>query len=653
MHVVLVIAEERAIREAISASLRDTSHIVFEPDVDAALRRLISIHADAIILDDTPKLGLSALTRIVKATMHLPVIMLSSRGDSETRAGFTLAGAAVCLPKPFSYDDLIGAINQVIEPPESPPEAVPVQVSEPSNSTIVSQYQTAMRWLNRFMSSIEDTNRLEYVLSDALVDVFDPSRCAVLLDRDGAVRIAASHGVSPNVAQTLRLEYASGLMRWFEVNPYLIDKAATRSLSAAKEMHLLGARLGVPLLCRGRVTGALVIGDKSAGREYGSEERELLTTLARAAGTALENAELHGDLVGQQGHLNTVLEHLASGVVVVDGDKTIRLLNHSAERMLQIRAIDVVGRSVQKLGSGFADVVLRVLMQRKALLRQEIRDAAVGAKIGLSAAPLGDDGVVVIFSQLPKQPQTKEDIEYSPYWEYLSARVAQEIKNPLVAINTFAQLLPRKYESEDFRSQFGSVMQREVDRINRVVETLFDFARHPRLVLQPLSVNDVVERVLNTFEDEARNRSVIIQRKLDPVVPTANLDPLFFAQAVHNVVQNAFDAMPNGGELKVISRPRDEGSEILIADTGSGIPEQVAPLVFLPFFGTRENGMGLGLTVARRIAKQHNGELKLLASESGSAFAFRIPSADVVRDPVESTERTKHDQDVPLASGIV
>ena len=653
MHVVLIIAEERAIREAISASLRDTCHIVFESDVEAALRRLISIHADAIILDDTPKLGLTALTRIVKATMHLPIIVLSSRGDSETRAGFTLAGATVCLPKPFSYDDLIGAINQVIEPPESPPESVPVQVSEPSNSTIVSQYQTAMRWLNRFMSSMEDTSRLECVLADALVDVFDPSRCAVLLDRDGAVRIAANHGVATGVAQTLRLEYASGLMRWFEINPYLIDKAATRSLSAAKELHLLGARLGVPLLCGGRVTGALVIGDKAAGREYGPEERELLTTLARAAGTALENAGLHRTLVGQQGNLNTILEHLASGVVVVDGDKTIRLLNHSAERILQIRAIDVVGRSVQKLGSGFADVVLRVLMQRKALLRQEIRDAALGIKIGLSAAPLGDVGVVVIFSQLPKQAQAKDEIEYSPYWEYLSARVAQEIKNPLVAINTFAQLLPRKYDSEDFRSQFGSVMQREVDRINRVVETLFDFARHPRLVLQPLSVNEVVERVLNSFEDEARNRGIAIQRNLEQVLPVANLDPIYFAQAVHNVVQNAFDAMPNGGELKVTSRPRDKGSEVVIADTGSGIPEQMAPLVFLPFFGTREHGMGLGLTVAKRIANQHYGELKLLANESGSAFAFRIPSADAARKPVETAERTKQDRDIPVASGIV
>jgi len=292
-------------------------------------------------------------------------------------------------------------------------------------------------------------------------------------------------------------------------------------------------------------------------------------------------------------------------------------------------------------------------MHRKPLLRQEVRDAAINATLGLSAAPLGEDGVVVIFSDLPKRQRAKDDIEYSPYWEYLSARVAQEIKNPLVAINTFAQLLPRKYESEDFREQFGEVMQKEVDRINRVVETLFDFARHPRLMLQTSSVNDVVANVLDTFENEAKNHGIAIERKLDSNLPDANLDPLFFAQAIHNVVQNAFDAMPNGGKLKVVSRPKDDGSEIVIADSGSGIPEQVAPLVFLPFFGTREYGMGLGLTVANRIAKQHHGELKLLASDSGSVFAFRIPRADAQQTPSDVGDRAKQSQDLPLASGII
>lgn len=649
MHVVLVIAEEQAIREALSAALRDSCHAVFESGVEGALRRLISMHADAIILDDTPSLGLAALSRIIKAAPHIPIIALSARGDSETRAGFTLAGARGCLSKPFSCDALAAALDEVAAPQDNTQEAIPAIRTEAPQTAVVSQYQMAMRWMQRAMSSQDDTVRLGTVLADALQDVFDPSRCAVLLEREGVVRVAASHAVPPSVAQTLRLEFSSGLMRWFEVNPFLIEQSGARSASAAKELHLLGARLGVPLLCGGRVYGALIIGDKASGREYAPEERELLTLMARSAGIALENAQRHRELAAQQDHLNTVLTHLTAGVVVVDREKIVRMMNQSAERILQARAVDLVGRSVQKLGSGFADVVLRVLMDGKPLVRQETRDPAIDATLGISAAPLGDDGVAVIFSQLPKERKAKDEIEYSPYWEYLSARVAQEIKNPLVAINTFAQLLPRKYNSEEFRGQFGTVVQKEVDRINRVVETLFDFARHPRLVPQTTSLNEIASTVLDTFAEAAKAKGITVERNLEPNLPEASLDPLFFAQAFHNVIQNAFDALPNGGTIKVTSRPKDGGSELLVSDSGPGIPEQVAPLIFLPFFGTREHGMGLGLTIANRIVKQHGGELRLLSSDSGSVFSFRIPTADSQQQADDKPQQ----QHLVMTTGIV
>ena len=650
MHVVLVIAEEQAIREALSAALRDTCHAVFESGVDGALRRLISMHADAIILDDTPSLGLGALTRIMKAAPHVPIVALSARGDAETRAGFTLAGARACLSKPFSCDALMTALDEVAEPPDTGQESIPAIRTEPPQTAVASQYQTAMRWMQRAMSSQDDAGRLGNVLADALLDVFDPSRCAVLLEREGVVRVAASHAIAPSVARTLRLEFSSGLMRWFEVNPFLIDQSGARSPSAAKELHLLGARLGVPLLCGGRVNGALIIGDKASGRDYGPEERELFTLMARTAGIALENAQRHRELSAQQDHLNTVLTHLTAGVVVVDRDKIVRMMNQSAERILQARVVDLVGRSVQRLGSGFADVVLRVLMDNKPLVRQETRDPAIDATLGMSAAPLGNDGVVVIFSQIPRERKSKDEIEYSPYWEYLSARVAQEIKNPLVAINTFAQLLPRKYSSEEFRGQFGSVVQKEVDRINRVVETLFDFARHPRLVPQTTSVNEIATTVLDSFEEVAKTRGITLERRFDKTLPEANLDPLFFAQAIHNVVQNAIDALPNGGTVTVTSRAKDAGSELLVSDTGPGIPEQVAPLIFLPFFGTREHGMGLGLTVAYRIVKQHGGELRLMSSDAGSVFSFRIPPADSQRPPGDTSRQESH---MAMTTGIV
>jgi two-component system sensor histidine kinase HydH len=393
-------------------------------------------------------------------------------------------------------------------------------------------------------------------------------------------------------------------------------------------MQVLGARLGVPLLCSGRVAGAILVGNKAAGRDYSLEERELLTIVARCAAVSLENARLYRDVSHQQRRLDALLAHVTAGVVVVSVNKTVSMINQSAERILQLRAVDVLGRSVQKLGSGFADVVLRVLDDKKPRLRQEVRDPAINASLGLSAAPIGAEGVAVIFSRLPEERTPTEDIAYSPFWEFLASRVAQEIKNPLVAVNTFAQLLPDKYDSADFRDAFGEVVQKEVGRINNVVETLFEFAQHPRLVLRSCDVNETVQNVLKSFEQELDSRAIAVKTELDPGLPLAELDPQFFSQAVQNVVQNSMEAMPSGGTLTVRTRKRDRECEVVIADTGPGVSEQDAPMIFAPFFSTKEQGMGLGLTVADRIMRQHDGGLSLVTSEEGgSAFSFRVPSS--------------------------
>ncbi|HIJ74733.1 MAG TPA: hypothetical protein HPP83_11600 [Candidatus Hydrogenedentes bacterium] len=467
---------------------------------------------------------------------------------------------------------------------------------------------------------------------DATTDIFDAVRSAVLLDTNGRVRIAASQGIPESVSRSVQLGFASGLMRWFEERACLIDSRLNpEAADAVKELQVLGVRLGVPLLCGGHVAGAILVGDKASGLEYTAEERELLIAVARSASIAFENAALYKNVSHQEQRLDGVLANIAAGVVTVRSNKTIGLLNSAGERILQLRAADVVGRSVQKLGSSFADVVLRALAEHKPYLRQEIHDPAINATLGLSATPLGDDGVAVVFSKLPEQETRSEDIAYSPFWEYLASRVAQEIKNPMVAINTFAQLLPRKYESQEFRESFGDVVQKEVERINHVVDTLFEFARRPRLVIQRASLNETVASVLQSFQDELGKHSIELETQWDSEQPDADLDPVYFAQALHNVVQNSIEAMPAGGRINVTTKQERGACQVIVADSGPGIRPQDESLLFLPFFSTKEQGMGLGLTVADRIMKQHAGDIRLLKSNNGgSAFELRLPKTKVI-----------------------
>lgn len=627
MRVVVVVADEPGVREALGAALRETSVVFIERTVDDALRRTVSVPADVILVDDTHKLGVDALTRLQSELSGIPIIGVLGRGDTETRASYVVAGAAATVTKPFSCEDLNKVIDEALAHPESRPHTQMLMPAVMNTPATVDRHQTALRWISRTTAMVDNPGRVAALFVDAMTDIFGVARCAVLLEDGGTVRVAASQGIPAAIADSVRLTYTKGLVRSLEASPTLTDRATVADPNAARELGLLGARLAAPLMCQGAVAGALLIGDAPSGSGYSRDDAELLTLLARSAGVALENTMRYRAVSNEHGQLHTIIARLTSGVVVVAPDKTVTMMNASAEKLLALRSHDVIGYSVQRLGSSFADVALRAMADGRALVRQEVRDPATGATLGISAAPVGEHGVALIFAKVPPRDaaQKGEDVLGSPYWEFLSARVAQEVKNPLVAINTFAQLLPRKYESPDFRTQFSDIVQKEVARINRVVETLYDFARPPRLAQQRSSINEIVMNVLNTFEEKLRSANIAVTTDFDVSNPTAELDPLYFAQALHNVIQNAYENMREGGKLKVDTRARGGSCEVTVSDSGPGIGAENAPLVFLPFFSTRETGMGLGLSVARRIMRQHHGDLRLVSSQAESTFVFSVP----------------------------
>lgn len=643
MNVILVIAANRSLCETLRTALPESYLQIFEPTVDAAGRRLVSLQADVIVVDDAPNLGGQALAQVKAIAPTTPVVALSCRSDLVTQAGLTRAGADAVLVKPFSCEALHEAIETLCargKRASSPP--IPAHGAPSAELGALNQHRMALRWLSRAAMYGENPARLSESLVESAADIFDAVRCAVLLEQDGVVRVAASSGLPDAITQPLRLSYASGLMRCFDEHASLMDRDAIQNRpEALKELQLLHGRLAAPLLRHGRVFGAVVLGEKACGTDYSHEERELLTLVARATSMAFERAANRIADTGLRRELDETVAHLEAGVVTVMPDRSIGMMNPAAERLLEVRAADMKGRSVQKLGSAFADVALRAMEENAPRRRQIIRDPAVKKDLELYAAPMHGGGVVVHFTEAAEPYAASEEIANSPFWEYLSSRVAQEIKNPMVAINTFAQLLPRKYDSEEFREAFSNVVQKEIERINRVVETLFEFSRNPQLTLRRCNVNDTVRNILKSFEAELAAKSIAMETNWGAEQTEAEIDPEYFSEALRNVVQNSIDATPVGGKITVTTCKENGHAEVRVADSGPGIPEQDQSLVFLPFYSSRERGMGLGLPIARRILREHHGELKLATNAEGNTyFTMRLPSVE--QETVASAKGAEH-----------
>jgi two-component system nitrogen regulation sensor histidine kinase GlnL len=222
----------------------------------------------------------------------------------------------------------------------------------------------------------------------------------------------------------------------------------------------------------------------------------------------------------------------------------------------------------------------------------------------------------------------------------LTAALAHEIRNPLVAIRTFTQLLPERYEDADFRESFRGLALKEVDRICGLMNDLLGFARPSKPNVAPENVNDVVETVVRILEGQAKEKGMVILREFDDNPPKVWIDSEQMKQVFMNIILNAIQAMSEGGSISIATRalqrngtePSGEFVQVEIRDTGLGIPEEHLQHIFDPFFTSKDEGSGLGLAVSHQIVQEHGGFVTVESTlGKGTAFFVHLPVGKPIR----------------------
>jgi signal transduction histidine kinase len=222
----------------------------------------------------------------------------------------------------------------------------------------------------------------------------------------------------------------------------------------------------------------------------------------------------------------------------------------------------------------------------------------------------------------------------------LTAGLAHEIRNPLVAIRTFTQLLPERYDDAEFREGFQGLALKEVDRICGLINDLLSFARPSKPNVAPENVNDVVENIARILETQAKEKSVVISRDFGDNLPKVWIDREQMKQVFMNLILNAIQAMKDGGSINISSRsvsrngtqPSGDFVQVEIRDTGIGIPEENLQHIFDPFFTSKDEGSGLGLAVSHQIVQEHGGFVTVESQVGkGTAFFVHVPVGKPVR----------------------
>jgi signal transduction histidine kinase len=210
----------------------------------------------------------------------------------------------------------------------------------------------------------------------------------------------------------------------------------------------------------------------------------------------------------------------------------------------------------------------------------------------------------------------------------LTAGLAHEIRNPLVAIRTLTQLLPERYQDQEFRDSFRTLALKEVDRICGLINDLLSFARPSAPNVSAEDLNDIVDNIARILETEAKEKDVNVAFRPGVGLPKVFIDKEQIKQVCMNVILNAIQSIEGTGEIEIATRRFGKNGsgdfvQVEIRDSGVGIPESDLENIFNPFFTTKKDGSGLGLSISHQIVKEHGGYI-IVESRPGKGTTFFI-----------------------------
>ena len=219
----------------------------------------------------------------------------------------------------------------------------------------------------------------------------------------------------------------------------------------------------------------------------------------------------------------------------------------------------------------------------------------------------------------------------------LAGGLAHEIKNPLSTIRLNMELLAEDLAKSDSpRDRRAlvkiSLMQRECQRLQNLLDNFLNFAKLQTLQLEPCDLNEEIDRILEFFRPTAAEYGIEIVRYFDAELPSVVIDQEAFRGALLNLLLNAQQAMPDGGQLVVRTRPAGVGVAIELIDTGEGMDDETLSHIFEAFYSTKSGGSGLGLPTARKIIEGHGGRIRVQSQlGKGTQFTIELPTLPLLR----------------------
>ncbi|MFQ5864150.1 MAG: PAS domain S-box protein [bacterium] len=550
-----------------------------------------------------------------KMVREIPVIMLTAKSEEEVeRKKLFEMGLSAFLLKPFGNRELLNVIDNVFILHQMKMKNKELQqqvkrteykyqdlIENASDLIFTLDPQANFVFINRRLSSIAGLDRNDWIGKN-FYDLIVPG------DREHA---------KTNIQKTIQ-----GRSRIFEVR---ICNNNGKGIYLSTNIN--------PIFERGQIVGCVGIARNITKRK-----------------------QLEQEILELKNFNESIIQSIGSGLITVDLNRKITSFNNSAEEVLGYAAKEVIGKSLDEvfLPEECKRLLPIIENPEQSLLNREMQLTAHNGTqvyVGFTVTPRIDNqnrrvGTIISFRDITQIKQMQAEVQRMDRLAsmgVLASGIAHEIRNPLAGIKTIAQTLEEEIELDDPRREYISRIVRQVNRMDDLLKTFFSYAKPRQPQRKYHRLQEIMQEVVALLDNRIRGQSVTFRETYHADLPLLYVDSYQIQQVFVNLFLNALDAMPEGGELSLEAYPKITTikrldrrgrpfpvqnksalyAEVNIMDTGQGIKPEDLASIFNPFFTTKPQGAGLGLSIVYKIIAEHEGDIQV-ESELNKTTTFRL-----------------------------
>ncbi|RME65543.1 MAG: PAS domain S-box protein [Nitrospirae bacterium] len=425
-----------------------------------------------------------------------------------------------------------------------------------------------------------------------------------------------------------------------EKTPVIITNAKEDPSADPLIVQVLGsdAYALVPLVSRDKTIGVLWVDNYFNKRPITEDDIRFLTGFAGHVASAIENARLFEQVQRAEIELENIFESISDMLYITDENYTIKHINRAVLEMTNWPKEQVIGNKCYRVFHGtdepYEKCPHHVTVNTKTAQMREVEDPLTGRISLSSTSPIFDHegkfmGTVHIVRDITEFKEMEKRLAQAERMAALgevAAKVAHEIRNPLVSIGGFAKRLEKKLDGK--LKEYASIISRESDRLEGILKEILSFVRYTRLKKEKLEVHSLINDIISLYRGELKKKSIHLKTEFEEPI-YLDVDPDRIKEAFINIIQNAIYVLSEGGTLSIKTYKNARFGVIEISDSGPGINEKDLPFIFDPFYTTKPEGTGLGLAITNRIIQEHDGRIDVKSTPGeGTTFIIRLPLAE-------------------------